>query len=370
MGTWFSVFGVWFSEYGTKQVPLRIRYFTFQCEPLLIPRFPDHAEVFVISRQDFQQIGRGFLMGGADIIPGVSGGTMALILNIYQRLVTAISRFDLTLLSLLKERKWRQAAEHVDFRFLLFLGIGVGIGIGGLASLMHYLLLEHREPTSAAFFGLIAASSVLVARMIPRWHIAEGLLAVAGAVIAYIVVGLPLLSNPPDSYFYLFGAGTIAICAMILPGISGAFILLILGKYTDITGMIKQFLKFEWSIDLFLSLTIFSVGCLCGLIGFSKLLKWLLERYESLMLAVLCGLMIGSLRKIWPFKIDLTPKVEELKLKEFVNTWPDEWTASTWMSIGIAVAAFVFVMVLDRVTHGHEHPTHAEPQPEPAESEA
>ena len=184
-------------------------------------------------------------MGGADIIPGVSGGTMALILNIYQRLVTAISRFDLTLLSLLKEKKWKRAAAHVDFRFLLFLGFGVVLGIGSLASVMHYLLLEQREPTSAAFFGLIAASSVLVARMIPRWRVSEGLLAAIGAVIAYVVVGLPLLTNPPDSYLYLFGAGVIAICAMILPGISGAFILVILGKYDDITGMIIQFLKFE-----------------------------------------------------------------------------------------------------------------------------
>jgi putative membrane protein len=327
-------------------------------------------EVFVVSRQDFQQIGRGFLMGGADIIPGVSGGTMALILNIYQRLVTAISRFDLTLLSLLKERKWKQAAEHVDFRFLFFLALGAGLGIGGLASLMHYLLMEQREPTSAAFFGLIAASSVLVARMIPRWHFAEGGLALVGAIIAFIVVGLPLLTHPPDSYLYLFGSGLIAICAMILPGISGAFILLILGKYTDITGMIKQFLKFDWSGDLFLSLIVFSVGCLCGLIGFSKLLKWLLERHESQMLAILCGLMIGSLRRIWPFKIDLTPQVHEFKLKKFVNTWPEDWTAATWMSIGIAVAAFVFVMVLDRVTHGHEHPTHAESQPEAVEAES
>lgn len=323
----------------------------------------------MVSRQDLQQIGRGFLMGGADIIPGVSGGTMALILNIYQRLVTAISRIDLTLLSLLKEKKWKQAAEHVDFRFLLFLGIGVAVGIGGLASLMHYLLMEHREPTSAAFFGLIAASAVLVARMIPRWHVAEGLLAAAGAVVAYIVVGLPLLTNPPDSDLYLFGAGLIAICAMILPGISGAFILLILGKYTDITGMIKQFLKLDWSADLFLSLIVFSIGCLCGLIGFSKLLKWLLERHESQMLAVLCGMMIGSLRRIWPFKIDLTPEVHEFKLKQFVNSWPADWSAATWMSIGIAVAAFVFVMALDRVTHGHEHPTHAEPQPGSVETE-
>jgi len=307
-------------------------------------------------------------MGGADIIPGVSGGTMALILNIYQRLVTAISRFDLTFFWMLKKKRWKMAAEYIDLRFLLFLGIGVVVGIGSLASLMHYLLHEHAQPTAAVFFGLIAASSVIVARMVSKWGIQESLLAVVGAVVAYLVVGLPLLTNPPDAKWYLFVSGLIAICAMILPGISGAFILLILGKYTDITGMIKQFLKFDWNVDLFVSLTVFSVGCLCGLIGFSKLLKWLLERHESQMLAVLCGLMIGSLRKIWPFKIDLTPDVEELKLKQFVNTWPAEWTSETWLAIGLAIVAFVAVMVLDRITHGHEHATHEEIEKHSAES--
>ena len=315
----------------------------------------------MISREDLKQIGRGFLMGGADIIPGVSGGTMALILNIYQRLVAAISRFDLEFLSLLKQRKIRDAAQHCDFRFLLFLGIGAVSGIGGLASLMHHLLHDHRQPTSAVFFGLIAASSVIVARMITRWTPQEAILVIVGTLLAYWIVGLPLLTNPPDGLWYLFVAGLIAICAMILPGISGAFILLILGKYTDITGMIKQFLKFDWNVDLFLSLTVFSVGCLCGLIGFSKFLKWLLERHETQMLAVLCGLMIGSLRKIWPFKDDLTPDVDELKLKQFENIWPEEWTGEVLFAYGLAVVAFIAVLVLDRITHGHEHPTHEEP---------
>ena len=322
----------------------------------------------VISREDIKQIGRGFLMGGADIIPGVSGGTMALILNIYQRLVAAISRFDLKFLVLLKQRKFRAAADHCDFRFLLFLGIGVVTGIGGLASLMHHLLHDHRQPTSAVFFGLIAASSVIVARMISRWQPPEVVLVIAGALIAYWVVGLPLLTNPPDGMWYLFVAGLIAICAMILPGISGAFILLILGKYTDITGMIKQFLKLDWSVDLFLSLTVFSLGCLCGLIGFSKFLKWLLERHETQMLAVLCGLMIGSLRKIWPFKIDKKPWIEELKQKEFENIWPTEFTGDVLLAIGLAVLAFIAVLILDRVTHGHEHPTHEEPLGESADN--
>lgn len=301
-------------------------------------------------------------MGGADIIPGVSGGTVALILNIYQRLVTAISRFDLTLLGLIKRKQFKEAAEYIDFRFLLTLGIGIAGGIVGLASLMHFLLEEHQQPTYGAFLGLIAGSSFLVARMVPRWTMENLGALVAGAVIAWVVVGLPITNNPPEGYAYLFVCGTIAICAMILPGISGAFILLILGQYTEITGMLKQFLKLDWNADIIVSLTIFCLGCAVGLIGFSKLLKWLLNRYEPPMLALLCGFMAGSLRRIWPFKIDLKPDETKLKLKQYENIWPESWTTAEWTTLGLAVAALVLVLMLDSVTHGHEHPTHAEPQ--------
>lgn len=320
----------------------------------------------MIRLDDIKQTGRGFLMGGADIIPGVSGGTVALILGIYQRLVAAISQFDLTLLRLLRQRQWKAAAEHIDFRFLLFLGTGIAVGIGGLASLMNYLLLERQEPTYAAFFGLIAASSVLVARMIHRWTVVEWAGFAVGTAAAFWVVGLRFTTHPPTGDLYLFGCGMVAICAMILPGISGAFILLILGKYTDVTAMLKQVLHFQWSVEVFVSLSVFCAGCLIGLISFSKLLKWLLQRHESQMLALLCGFMVGSLRKIWPFKQDLTPDVDELKHKLFDNIWPPEWNGETWLAVGIAVAAFAFVMVLDYVTAGHEHPTHEEPADTPA----
>ena len=258
---------------------------------------------------------RGFLMGGADIIPGVSGGTVALILGIYERLVTAISRFDARLIQLLLGREWRAAAQYVDFRFLTSLGIGIGAGIVSLAGLMHYLLLNHHRATLAAFFGLIAASSWLVAKLVRTWRAAEVAAGIGGAVFAFWLVGLPLLTNPPDSTLYLFFCGMIAICAMILPGISGAFILVLLGKYAEVTGLVKGLVHGEISGAILLSLITFGLGCVIGLIGFSKLLKYLLARYESITMALLGGFMLGSLRKLWPFQTDLTPDIHELKHK-------------------------------------------------------
>lgn len=266
-------------------------------------------------RQDFFMVLRGFLMGGADIIPGVSGGTVALILGIYERLVTALSRIDGHLISLLRRREWGAAFAYFDLRFLLMLGCGIACGIVGLAGLMHYLLLEHQRLTLAAFFGIIAASSWLVTRMVKSWQGSTWSGLVGGILLAYWLVGLPLFQQPPDSLAYIFFCGLVAICAMILPGISGAFILLLLGKYAEITGLIKGLAHGEISLEILLTIAVFVSGCLVGLLGFSKLLKVLLTRYESITMAVLGGFMIGSLRRLWPFQRDLTPEITELKHK-------------------------------------------------------
>lgn len=301
----------------------------------------------LIPTADLVQVVRGFLMGGADIIPGVSGGTVALILGIYDRLVTAISRVDLAWLGKLRRREWAAAAEHVDLRFLIALGSGIVLGISSLATLMHYLLEYQMQPTFAAFFGLIVASSVLVGRAVARWSLAAAVSLPAGVVFAYWLVGLPLLQNPPEGLLYLFVCGAVAICAMILPGISGAFVLLILGKYHDVTGMLRNVLHGQFELMTFVSIAVFCAGCACGLLGFSKFLKWLLGRHESVTMALLCGLMLGSLRKIWPFKVDLTPGVVEFKEKQFGNVWPDVSEGGTLAAIGIAVAAAALVLLLD-----------------------
>jgi len=296
----------------------------------------------------------GFLMGGADIIPGVSGGTVALILGIYTRLVTAISRIDGTFISHLLRRHFREAIDYADLRFLITLGAGIAVGVISLAGLMHFLLLNYHTLTLAIFFGLIVASSWLVAKIVQRWNAAEYAGILLGGLFAFWLVGLPLFQQPPNSLVYLFFCGTIAICAMILPGISGAFILLLLGKYAEITGMIKGLVHGEISGEIILSIITFSAGCLFGLLGFSKLLKFLLSRYESIMMAILCGFMIGSLRKLWPFQKDMTPEIVELKHKIYQNLSLNDALGSAELLpvIFLIILAAVSVLVLEHWASG------------------
>ncbi|QDU82171.1 hypothetical protein Pla110_39260 [Polystyrenella longa] len=299
-------------------------------------------------KNDLLMVARGFLMGGADIIPGVSGGTIALIVGIYERLVKAISHFDLTLLGHLKRGDFAAAVEHVDLRFLATLFLGIGTGIVSLASLMHYLLEHQQQHTMAVFFGLILGSSLIVARLIPEKKAVHGICLLIGIVVAYGIVGLPMFDNPPEHDWYFFFCGVIAISAMILPGISGSFILLILGTYHTITGYLRAMLGGSIELTQLGSLGWFALGALVGLIGFSKILRWLLERYEMLVLATLCGFMLGSLRRIWPFQVDRTPEESEFKLKVFENTFPDLSAGSTWFSLLLMLVAFGAVILLDR----------------------
>jgi len=302
---------------------------------------------------DLRQAGRGFLMGGADIIPGVSGGTVALILGIYRRLVTALSRFDLEFLSLVRRARIVEATRHVDLRFLLTLGFGIVVGIVSLASLMHHLLTDEtlRPLTLAGFFGLILASGVLVGRKVERWSGGAVLLALAGTAVAFWVTGLESAVVEP-TIPYVFFCGAVAICAMILPGISGAYILLLLGMYLHVTGAIKGLPKGDLSTENLLTIAVFCSGCALGLLSFSKLLRWLLARHTSPTMAVLGGFMIGSLRKIWPFKQDLPPGIDELKLKQFGNVWPESLDGPVAAALAIAVVAAGLVFLLDRVARG------------------
>jgi len=303
-------------------------------------------------RGDAAQVGRGMLMGGADIIPGVSGGTVALILGIYERLVTAISHFDLVFLGHVRRRQWSRAAAHVDLRFLIALAAGIAAGILGLGTVMKYLLENQLVPTLASFFGLILASSVVVARSIERWSPAKLGFAIGGAAFAYWLVAQPFMKGF-EGYPYLFLCGTVAICAMILPGISGAFILLILGKYKFVTDQISDITRREATFETVLILVVFGCGCAVGLLAFSKFLRWLLARYHGQTLAVLCGFMIGSLRRIWPFK-DIPPGTEpDIKHSQYPNILPSEWSGQVLSALLLAVAAFALVIFLDWVTRRH-----------------
>jgi len=300
----------------------------------------------VITRSDFVHIGEGFLMGGADIIPGVSGGTVALILGIYERLVSAISHFDLDFLKLLRRREWVAAARHIDLLFLALLGTGIASGIVLVASLMHWLLENQLQHTFAAFFGMILASSYIVWRMVQRNTADVISLAALGAVFAFWIVGLPFLEYPPIGPIYIFFCGTIAICAMILPGISGSFILLLLGAYSVITGTLRDCLEGNLTEDAWL-LLFFAAGAGIGLLGFSKILKWFLSRYEAATMAVLCGFMLGSLRKIWPYKTVLNPEETEFSKRIFQNAAPDLSHFNNWISLAIVLVAGGLVLLME-----------------------
>lgn len=238
---------------------------------------------------------KGIGMGAADVIPGVSGGTIAFITGIYEELIGSIRSFDLTALRKLLRLDLRGFWRHVNGNFLVSVLLGIGISIFSLAKLMKYLLETHPIFVWSFFFGLIIASSWLVAREVKRWSVGTVIALVVGAAAAYLITVLnpvQTLTNP--SWWFIILSGAIAICAMILPGISGAFILLLMGMYSFIIGAVSSF---QWSV-----LLLFAVGAVAGIISFSHLLSWLLARFHGLTVALLTGFMVGSLNKIWPWK--------------------------------------------------------------------
>ncbi|MCA9246507.1 MAG: DUF368 domain-containing protein [Planctomycetales bacterium] len=317
-------------------------------------------------QQDVKQVFRGMLMGGADIIPGVSGGTMALILGIYERLVTAISHVDLRLLGLLRRRDWAAAARHLDLRFLIALGCGIVGGIVIVGRLMHWLLAHHATATWSLLFGLILASGVLVGMMVERWDFGSIVSLLVGAVAAFFIVGM-VPKIPPDGYWYVFVCGAVAICAMILPGISGAFILVIMGMYFHVTGILHDLSHGAVTGDGLTTVVIFCAGCATGLLSFSKLLRTLLNHYEAATMAMMCGFLFGSLRKIWPFKEPLTAEsaaalglpVDQLeKLHKYrlgPDYFPSQLNGEVLTALAMFAAGLLAVLLLDRLTRGHEH---------------
>ncbi len=297
----------------------------------------------------------GFAMGAADIVPGVSGGTVALILGVYERLIAAITRCDARFLKLLFSRQWQAAADYIDLRFIAALGCGIAVGIGGLASLMTYLLSSQMSFTFAAFTGMIIASSLIVARRIPKWNMQLVGMLLLGCVVALRLVTLSVLQNPPESLWYLYFCGMIGITAMILPGISGAFILLLLNRYHYITDSIKAVVHGDINIAVIGALFVFGLGCLTGLLSFSRVLRWLLSRYHDGTMAVLCGFMLGSLYRLWPFQSDVTPDVEKFKHKTFENFIPGAFTSQVWVAIILCVCGVSVVLLLDVIGRRTDH---------------
>ncbi|VXC69630.1 Membrane protein [Pseudomonas sp. 8Z] len=243
---------------------------------------------------------KGIAMGAADVVPGVSGGTIAFISGIYDELLRSISSVPEALMLLLRGRI-KDAWQAANATFLLVLLSGIVTSILSLARLITYLLAHHPVPVWSFFFGLILVSVYLVGRDIGRWNWSRGLSFLLGLAFAYwITVAAPIQwgSDP----LTLFCAGAIAICAMILPGISGSFILLLLGLYATVLGAVKN-------LDLAV-LAVFAAGCLVGLLSFARLLSWMLSHWRDLTLSFLTGLMLGSLNKVWPWKETISWRID------------------------------------------------------------
>jgi putative membrane protein len=285
---------------------------------------------------DYFWIGaRGFCMGAADIVPGVSGGTMAFILGIYDELLASISAIDLTFVRRILTFRWREAFQEFPWRFLLALALGIGAAILTLANGLHWALENYPSLVWAFFFGLIIASILVIRKRVGMWSAVNVLAAVLAAVGAFVLVGLTP-HETPHTPILLFLSGAIAICAMILPGISGAFILVLLGKYRFVVGAVVNF-------DL-LTLALVAFGALFGLIGFVRLLRWMLNKNHDLVVAILTGFLLGSLRKVWPWKL-----IENLG-EDFVhetNILPPAFTGEVALAILLMLAGIVLVLAME-----------------------
>lgn len=241
---------------------------------------------------------KGMAMGAADVVPGVSGGTIAFISGIYEELLGSISAINLGLLKTLRDKGIKEAWKQVNGNFLFALFLGIGMSIISLAKGIKWLL-EH-EPVLlwSFFFGLVLASIVFMGKQISRWNLSTLLAILLGAIVAYYITTLNPMVSAQASPLYLFMAGAIAICAMILPGISGAFILVLLGAYQPVLTAIDT--------RDFMTIGIVGLGAVVGLLSFSNVLKWLFRKYHTLTLAALTGFIVGSLDKIWPWKHTLS----------------------------------------------------------------
>ena len=291
---------------------------------------------------------KGMAMGAADVVPGVSGGTIAFISGIYEELIDTLNNINFSLLKQLKQEGLKSTWKKANGNFMLALLSGVFVSILSLAKGVEWVLEHHPILLWSFFFGLVLASIIYVGKQIKTTAKDYKLfLAMAiGAIIAYLITTINP-SETSDSHLFIFFAGALAICAMILPGISGAFILVIIGAYAPVLEAIN-------SRNLKMIL-IFGTGAVVGLLSFSKLLKWLFEKYHRLTLAVITGFMIGSLNKIWPWKIALTFRTNSKGVQvplneESISPFNFDGDPQLLQAIGLMVFGIVCILVLEKIS--------------------
>uniref|UniRef100_UPI003216ED1D DUF368 domain-containing protein n=1 Tax=uncultured Draconibacterium sp. TaxID=1573823 RepID=UPI003216ED1D len=292
---------------------------------------------------------KGMGMGAADVVPGVSGGTIAFITGIYEELIGSIKSVNLNAIKLFFSGKFAEFWKAINGTFLLSVFIGIGISVVSLAKGLGYLLHHHPILVWSFFFGLIIASAIYVARSIKQWNVGTVLGGIAGIAVAYaITVISPAEAN--TSYWFIFLSGSIAICAMILPGISGSFILVLLGMYKFILDAVGD-------MNLAVILT-FMVGAAVGIIAFSNILSWLLKRYHNLTIAVLAGFMVGSLNKVWPWKevtetiINRHGELKPIAERNILPSTYEQITGNESLLLGaliLVVAGFALIFVVEGI---------------------
>ena len=283
-------------------------------------------------------------MGAADVVPGVSGGTIAFISGIYEELVTSLNNINFSFFKNWKEEGFLKAWHALNGNFLLALAIGIAISIISLAQLISWLLENEPILVWSFFFGLVLASVFFVARDINKWNLSTIIVFLAGAALAYFITGMTPATNN-ESLPFLFLSGALAVCAMILPGISGAFILVLLGSYKTVLDAVHQ--------RDYLIIVVVGIGAVFGLLSFARLLKWMFQRYKNLTLALLTGFILGSLNKIWPWKKVLESKEiadRTIVLKE-ANISPFAYQGDNQLQTAILLAliGFSVIFILEKL---------------------
>lgn len=287
---------------------------------------------------------KGIAMGAADTVPGVSGGTIAFISGIYEELITSIGNINFALLKKFKTEGFAAGWKTMNGNFIVALLAGIIFSVFTFMRLTNYLLNNEPILIWSFFFGLVISSIWFVGKQIKKWNITIVIALLVGAGVAYLITSLPIITSE-NSLLYLFLCGALAVCAMILPGISGAFILVLLGAYQDVTQAVHDF--------NFKKIAVVAIGAIVGLLSFSKLLKWLFQHYENITLAVLTGFIAGSLNKIWPWKEVLESVLVDDKVmvtkEQTVLPWHFDGDPKLMFSILLMLAGFFLILILERV---------------------
>jgi putative membrane protein len=288
---------------------------------------------------------KGVAMGAADIVPGVSGGTIAFISGIYEELLESISSVSFKTIQVLRTQGFAEAWKQINGNFLISLLVGIGISVVSLAKTISWLLENEPVLLWAFFFGLVLASIFFIGKQITKWNVVTFIVLAGGTLLAYWITTLQPLVTENSSSVFLFISGAFAICAMILPGISGAFILVLLGAYRPVLEAVH-------SRDLKIIIVI-GAGAIVGLLTFSRLLKWLFHHHKNLTLAILTGFVLGSLNKIWPWKMIIESKVIEGKevvlMEQSISPFVYGEENQLLLAVFVATVGFMSIILLEKL---------------------